>query len=560
MPPVRPLPLEVDDVSLWSEAELDELYEKVIEILASHEIRRPEPQMLGPWSWDEDYNRFLFLLYRSIPGVPDSARLTLLVTTEWNDSSAENWERAVQEIKPFALSFLKQEVDVEIIGSQLTKSRDIRPLGHHPLIQDNWDAISGEIKEVLQRHPASRGTMTAITVFRMGNCDRDEDMPITVYVSVSHDCPEASWPPIIDDINKILEPYPLELFFEHNHWQPTAFEPLPPSSKELFPYDFVRRPYQSCPDLGADIGAAQYIECDGQRQSPPMGTLGCYVDFKTIQGEQKTMALTCYHVCRPCAPGFTYEKGKPGTESVIPLPAGLPEAFDRSGIRPDHAYVLSGMEHPSRQRHNVNIAWLNAKLQKDLRENKRPNAEERLDAAHRAFDEGANILGKIWAASGFGHRSATNFFLEWALIEVQPSRQGRNQLPGLSVWESQYDSLDWPDEEAGAMDHLKMYRHGTALGTLEPGTKVYKHGAASGLTVGHYQGVKSHVGPSMNNPSGASTNAYLVESFGTRPFCGPGDSGAVVYDAEGHALGLVFDFWGYREMLRSYRPANFTAN
>lgn len=127
-----------------------------------------------------------------------------------------------------------------------------------------------------------------------------------------------------------------------------------------------------------------------------------------------------------------------------------------------------------------------------------------------------------------------------ALIEVKANRQGRNQLPGLPTWKARYKPALWPRPEG--RKNLKMYRHDTTLGTLEPRAKVYKYGAASGLTLGHYQGVESHVGPSMKNadPSGASTNAYLIESFGTRPFCVPGDSGAVVYDAEGHALGMIF--------------------
>ncbi|CAG9952999.1 unnamed protein product [Clonostachys rosea f. rosea IK726] len=542
-PPVRPLPLEntYDVAGVCSPDELDRLYEKVADILASRDIRRPEcREPTDPWDSDDGSDDSICLVYRSIPGVPGSDRLTLLVTAVWTDSSAEHWKLAVQDIKPLVLSCLGQEADVEMIATYLTTLREIGPLGHYPLIQNNWDAISAEIKKVLQSHPASRDNLTTITVFRMGYHKKIEENPVTVYVSVTHDCPEASWPPIIDDINEILEPYPVELFFEHNYWTTTAFEPLAPSPEsEVFFEDFSLRPYQECPDLGADIGAAQYIDLDGQRKNPTMGTLGCYVDFKDKHGERKTMALTDYHVCRPCVPGFTIEIDDDKKDPGMPLPGSLLETFDRSGIEPGHANVLSDIEHPSRMRHNANVYGLYDTLAGASGDEKlRSHTETELDIAQRAFCEDSNILGKVWAASGFDHRStSTNSFLEWALIEVKPNRQGRNQLPGLSTWKAMYKSMRWPGP--GGRENLKMYRHDTTLGTLELCTRVYMYGAASGLTVGHYQGVESHVGPKMKNanPSGASTNAYLIESLGTRPFCRPGDSGAVVYDAEGHALG-----------------------
>ncbi|CAH0058031.1 unnamed protein product [Clonostachys solani] len=551
-PPVRPLPLEnaYDVAGVCSPDELDKLYERVADILASHEIKRPElREPTGPWDSDDGSDDFICLVYRSVPGVPDSDRLTLLITAEWTDSSATNWKLAVQDIRPFVVSRLGQQVHVEMIATYLTTPREIGPLGHHPLIQDNWDAICGKIQKVLQSHPASRDNVTLVTVFRMGYHKKIEDNPVTVYVSVTHDCPEASWPPIIDGINEILEPYPVELFFEHNYWTPTAFELRPPSSGKSFRKEFVRRPYQERPDLGADISPAQYIEHDGQKQNPMLGTLGCYVDFKTRHGEQKTMALTDYHVCRPCVPGYTLEEtADEGKPNGMPLPGSLLKTLDRSGIDPDHAHVVSDMEHPSRQRHNINVAGLNASLEKNPKGRIRSLVETRLGIAQRAFHEDANILGKVWAASGFDHRgTADDSFVEWALIEVQPNRRGSNRLPGLSAWESLYEFVDWPDEEEG-MGSLKMYRHDTTLGTLEPGTKVFKYGAATGLTVGHYQQLRSVVGPSMlnANPSRATTMAYLVERVGDRQFSGPGDSGAVVYDQEGHALGLVY---------RRFRPS-----
>ncbi|VUC25747.1 unnamed protein product [Clonostachys rosea] len=575
MPPVRPLPLKnsYDMSGICSPDVLDELYHEVADILAGHNIRRPEfKEPTDPW--DDGSDSSICLVYRSIPDVPGSDRLTLLITAHWTDSSAEGWELAVQDIKPLVADHLSRpDVDVEMIATYLTTPRQIGPVGHYPLVEDNWDAISYEIEEALQSHAASRDTMTAIAIFRMGYREKIEDNPITVYVSVSHECPEASWPPIIEDINKILEPFSLELFFEHNYWKLNAFELVPPRSAKRFQDEFVHRPYQERPDLGADIGAARYLEYEGRNRSPLMGTLGCYVDVRTKKGERKTMALTNYHVCRPCVPGYTLERkgdayvdsgyyaegdyendlgdghevksGKPPTGSIL-------RGLDRSGIvTSKHRRYLLPMEHPSRVRHNIRVAESQAAFESHPNDERmRFEVERDLQTFKRAFDQQANILGHVWAASGYDHRSSNEpvTFLDWALIEVVPNRQGKNVLPDDSIWKASLAPRSCRPDYKG-MDHLKMYRDDTTLSTLKDGTRVFKYGATTGPTIGLYSGLKTRNGiPMVNgNPSRKdrvqitkSTEAHVVQRNGNHQFSAPGDSGAMVYDQEGHALGLVF--------------------
>ncbi|CAH0058037.1 unnamed protein product [Clonostachys solani] len=238
MPPVRPLPLEntCDVADVCSPDVLDELYEKVADILRAHDIDLTEPSSVdddfdddfvvssGAWSssCEDDIERPISLVYRAYPNVPESARLTLLVMARWTDSP-EAWELAVQAIRPLVLEHLptQQEVDVEMIDEGHFVSLSLSPVGNDPEIARIWDGISREIVDVLQNNPASRGTLTAVTVFRAGKTESSEN-PVTVYVAVSDDCAQADWPPIIADIKRIIEPHHLELIFEHSSWESLA--------------------------------------------------------------------------------------------------------------------------------------------------------------------------------------------------------------------------------------------------------------------------------------------------------------------------------------------------
>ncbi|CAG9990835.1 unnamed protein product [Clonostachys byssicola] len=235
VPPVRPLPLEnshkVGDVC--SPDVLDELYEKVADILHAHDIALTKPSNVGDvgnavdliddWGSsyeDEDYTeRPISLVYRSYPNIPESARLTLLIIAHWTNSP-EAWELAVQNIRPLVLEYLRtqQDVDVEMIDEAHFDSLSLSPVGDDPELTRNWDGISAQIVDVLESNPASRGNMTTVSIFRAG-ITTSSNNPINVYVSVSDDCSQADWPPIIADIKKIIDPHHLELIFEHNAWE-----------------------------------------------------------------------------------------------------------------------------------------------------------------------------------------------------------------------------------------------------------------------------------------------------------------------------------------------------
>ncbi|CAI6100741.1 unnamed protein product [Clonostachys chloroleuca] len=236
MPPVRPLPLENshDVIDVCSPDVLDELYEKVADILHAQDISLTKPSnavyadLIDDWSpssedetsEDKDYiERPISLVYRSYPDIPESARLTLLIIAPWT-TSPEAWELALQTIRPLVLEYLRtqQEVDVEMIDKYHFDSLSLSPVGDNPEFTRNWDGIRAQIVDVLKSNPASQGAMVTVMCFRAGRTKSSDD-PIAVYVCVSDDCAQADWPPIIADIKEIIDPHHLELIFEHNVWK-----------------------------------------------------------------------------------------------------------------------------------------------------------------------------------------------------------------------------------------------------------------------------------------------------------------------------------------------------
>ncbi|VUC25753.1 unnamed protein product [Clonostachys rosea] len=583
MPPVRPLPLKNSDkvAGICSSRVLDELYRKVADILRAHDITLPNP--VKGWEvkcategdgadedkeeeeeeeeeyngWDDawDDNRedpSISLVYRSIPDDPDSARLTLLIIAHWsNSNSPEAWELAVQAIRPLVLEYLptQQEVYVEMIAENLTVPLYISPVGDDPIIAQSWSEISTKIYDALEGNPASQGTMTCIDVMRLGTVKSSEN-PITVYVSVSHECAETDWPPIIAEIEKIIEPYHLELRLQHDNWNYLAGNPEPRSLGKMS-MRLLNQPYQERPNLGADIGAAVYTMHDQERDSPPLGTLGCYIDVITEHGEMKTMALTSYHVCRPCISGYQLEGSNGDLHNGRRVPDSDLRTFDREGVSPSDAHRLSPMEHPARLRHKTKVRTLQAKIA-DFREGTGKDYKKRQLADFEAvFNTGRNILGKVWAASGFDRRIPnTDFLMDWALIEVNENRRGTNDLPGAHTWDVECATGDIPNE-AGWMT-LRMDQNGPVFSRLKSGTTVYKYGAATGPTAGIFSGQYARVGipkPDASQPTSyqerqtnqhlKQTCVFIVDASDEVPLAGHGDSGAVVFSGDGHALGVV---------------------
>ena len=181
------------------------------------------------------------------------------------------------------------------------------------------------------------------------------------------------------------------------------------------------------------------------------------------------------------------------------------------------------------------------------------------------FDEYRHLFGTVWAASGYIRRvPGSGNRLDWALIKPYDDRRRReNLLASKRVWDafvqrlrsimmteeqnnnrrppqSHSVELDIPSQN-GMNGKLKAWGKGKL--SLE-NKKVFKVGAISGATAGLCAPLKvlSKIREEkyMNQPATVhETKEYMMSSKWSS-FGQQGDSGAVVHDADGVAVGLLF--------------------
>jgi hypothetical protein len=208
------------------------------------------------------------------------------------------------------------------------------------------------------------------------------------------------------------------------------------------------------------------------------------------------------------------------------------------------------MEHPSRVCHNFTVNQgqrLVARLQAGSPSSQAIAAAraQQLNQKIAFFDEDRQRLGRIWAGSGWGRRTPQNNRLDWALIEVEGNRLGRNALPDIDTWVAVYNVNRIPGE-AGTEGLLQPQTKMSAKGAVT-GTNAYKVGARTGATAGYLSHYQSRVKLKQDSYMDAAFSDEWVlighsnlPGIDFRPFGSYGDSGAVVYNSQGEILGLVF--------------------
>ncbi|KAK0708445.1 hypothetical protein B0H67DRAFT_648506 [Lasiosphaeris hirsuta] len=131
------------------------------------------------------------LLARFVPGLGSDGRsATILIVAEWNEASPLIWESIVKKTKKFVDSStrgasLEDEVCVEMIARELTLPNQEQPVSPW----SNW---------------ASPKSLNEI--------------PNNVYVSVDYESEESKWPPVVGEMQQLLNRYPhnLHVHMEHN--------------------------------------------------------------------------------------------------------------------------------------------------------------------------------------------------------------------------------------------------------------------------------------------------------------------------------------------------------
>lgn len=279
----------------------------------------------------------------------------------------------------------------------------------------------------------------------------------------------------------------------------------------------------------------------GQRtkKSSIIGTMGCYIEIANQSGKWKCFALTNYHVVRPAIPGF---KLPAGAADCLPPEEGTElRQADLFGFKPGHNFQTP-IESPSRNKHNKTVAYYRRLA--ELAPAQKEFAERRVKESVEFFDSGKHIFGYLFAGSGFAFRTADNGSLDWALIEVLPSRLGNNNLPSQSIWPMTLLNFLPPDNICGKPLRKPAPAH--ELGHEDK--NVYKVSAITKATTGAFS---AHLADSRLTNWGYMIDADICKRtsehvfISRSPLYGPrfanrGDSGAVVYDGNARSLGLLF--------------------
>lgn len=566
-PPLRHLPLVsgVNDACRDVERLLGpSLVNHATEVLRNYRITEPE----GPPLYVEmeapvgnlDLVFSIELVSRMYPQEPNDPRTTLLIVTKWTSNALETWPNIVSELKRYVnyrvslIDELKDvEIDVEMVAPELVMDKYIAPIpndANFAKIAADWPAIRTGVVKILGYYDSTKNYITAVALFSLGY--KLSNNPRTVFISVSYDSNSTTWPPIVKQLQDFVDEYKygLEIHMEHNQVTQFAFTLLPPEvpPKILEHNLIIGSEYSDKVNLGADISAGYYLERnDGKFRSPLIGTMGCFLEIKTVSLHEWTpVALTNYHVVRPAITGYQLLAGPraDGTEnariSIEQTPRRGSDLIkaDRKGIFPSDKNKRKVIENPARTKHNVTIDEFN----KDPAQYN----DETIKQQIAFFDANRQPFASAWFGSGYMRRTKTHGRLDWALLmPLQQNRVGENRLPSYEEWLQPYNTKTMPRPNArGAI--LKAPQ-GQSLASMDHGARIYKVGSSTKATIGYFNGLKAdcaviedaylHSDPSKRF---STEYTYIGEVSNGRPFATVGDSGAVVFDNEGRAQGLLF--------------------
>jgi hypothetical protein len=572
-PPARPLPIH----TICSNETCKRVYDAVgpaLErgvrgILIKHGIKLSE----GPE-----------VVYRCLPDDNSEGDVTVLTVARWQENSAIDWEKAVKEAKRFVNATVcgSRElqhiaVAVEIIAKELTLPTYVSPIPAEectPELVIDWNHIKTQVHRILNYHKATEGRATTVCLFKYGFSKDLAQNPPTVYIAVDYESEEARWPPIIRELQEYLDRYHEHKLRVHiEHGIPDLYPPFQPllrrmtSSELLQKYRSrygVLRKYRTAVELGDDVGAETYITTTGEEKAMPgHGTMGCWVEIRTkMVPEWTTYALVNYHPIHAAIDGFQFVTDSKGKTFLAP-PTQDSDLWktDVHGIIPGATKFKSEpmkIEHPTRQRHRLALQYCQHLIEQAPNAPETKAKREYLDEIRAFFDNGNHVLGKIWAASGFTRRSPSGGRMDWALIKPDnPARIGKNTLPTLEEWvaarteqveESMYDMPSLPELPQGeGLGRLKQPPvHGTR--SVKTDAPVYKKGARTGPTIGRFQRLRydvrlrddKHLEGVIGHYNHISQEMAFIGDPDNQWFAREGDSGSVVFDAEGRALGLLF--------------------
>ncbi|KAF4499489.1 hypothetical protein FAGAP_4339 [Fusarium agapanthi] len=546
------------------------MYKEVHSVLRARKLKTPDT--------------IVDIQMREQPDAPETAQPTILVITPWVFGKEEEALRVatVEYITKMSTRLIRDAGDnetqlhVEIIAPELSTCIYFAPVRNEPQLFQQWNNLRSMVNRRLNAHLSTRGRMTLIALLRYGLDPCSSRNPITIYISVNYDSEEEHWQSVIDDIQSSMVKfgYPeLPVHIEHNVGIHAAdFELLLPTGDRRQILDKLSAgnlridgDYKQKIDLGDPIGAARYVDKGKDKGNPLVGTFGCYIEIKKKGSSVwEKYGLTNYHVVRPAFTGFKLEvsdKGK--AEIASPEVRSNLYRVDNDGFKPSSMIPSVSFECPPRIKHNFTIWAINdeiSQIEKDQAEtlsNGTPQQQkatsDRLDAQKKDlveekaaklayFNKGLHTIGKLYATSGFKDRTDDQGRLDWALVKINKSRVGSNQLPGQETWKKW--GVDAPrrtyDQPLGQQTMSISPNPPTGMQRTING---WKMGATTGATAGEFHEIKFQVDLADDRYLGVQTSteiAFQSCNFNIGPFSSHGDSGSVVYDELGGIVGLLF--------------------
>ncbi|KAK4455299.1 hypothetical protein QBC34DRAFT_432654 [Podospora aff. communis PSN243] len=433
----------------------------------------------------------------------------------------------------------------------------------------DWPIIAEHVLDIFDKYPATECRVTCIALFKMGVSEDYDTNPSTVYVSVHDGSEESEWPAPVGEVEAYLGRYnhKLRLHLEHDTSDESCSDEFPLVRLPLAESDIeekigngfsVNRTYDTQVGLGADIGPQRYLSIDGSQDPnktryPGLGTLGCWIELKTRREPRWTKyALTSYHVIRPIFDGFQISSNSKGaTIPVAPVKGSDCWKVDLHGMSPSTTFTSTpvGIEHPTRTKHNFTVQILERQMGMKKYANKVLQIQTHLSEINSFLDNEQHHLGALWAASGFTRRTKNNGRLDWALIKpTSDERVGTNKLPTGREWQAARLLSIEPDT-----DEFLKQPPAWGLRSIGNSELIYKVGTSTGPTAGMYNEAKAkvhlpddaHVQPYM----GFKYRSHFSDEFlytglpipaRDKWLAKSGDSGSVVFDKDGAAVGLVF--------------------
>ncbi|KAF5658402.1 hypothetical protein FCIRC_12903 [Fusarium circinatum] len=521
---------------------------------------------------------------RGEPG-STTARPTVIMLANWSTEKSDAFTRAAQQMSNYVDRFaimVGSPIYVEIISLYLIQTKYYGPV-NEPALSRTWDTVSDLIYSRLQSLPTTRGYLTCLALQKFGVNPSINTNPATVYISMDHRSDETSWYGVVSAVKDVLDRIAgwehVQIHIEHNLNMPCAYDTLPfDPSKRVKGEGANKRitdDYNETVQIGDDFSPSRYIlglEDPDQQYNPGHGTLGCFIQIKTKSDTKwRTCVLTNHHVVRAAFDGFAFRTQSDGAVECVPPPEGSDlwkVDFDGYNASSKLGHEVASFESPSRTKHNFTIGVINEDIA-DLR--KRVNQEERdvrtsknknpiresirkhkaeiasLEAEKKAKEafikKDKQILGNLIASSGF-RRQVDRRRMDWALIELDPSREWSNNLPNEQAWRSKYRRVPARPGACGTPIQPRNVKSVESPWNLGP---IFKVGSTTGSTTGEYRWEKEKVTIDHDAYLG---NARLVTNelvFGPRAdvdlgvkLCDHGDSGSVLFDNGGRIVALLF--------------------